>query len=66
VVARSESKITGWNGSAVKALTAVASQLSARLGFAGGENELVQPADRGEDGAAAPVNVAAHRRTTVR
>jgi DNA-binding IclR family transcriptional regulator len=46
VVARSESKITGWNGSAVKALTAVASQLSARLGFAGGENDPALPEER--------------------
>ena len=62
VVARSESKITGWDGSAVQALTAVASQLSARLGFAAGANDLVLPADRGEDGAAAPVSVAAGSR----
>jgi DNA-binding IclR family transcriptional regulator len=65
VVARSESKITGWDGSAVQALTAVASQLSARLGFAGGESHLLPPMARGDDNAAAPVNAAAHRRTTV-
>jgi DNA-binding IclR family transcriptional regulator len=33
VVARSEAKITGWNGSAVRALTEVAADVSARLGF---------------------------------
>ena len=62
VVARSESRITGWDGSAVQALTAVASQLSARLGFAAGENDLVLPADCGEGGVAAPVSVAAKSR----
>ncbi len=61
VVARSESGITGWNGSAVQALATVASQLSARLGFAGGESHLL-PKDRGDDDAAAPVNVAGSRR----
>jgi DNA-binding IclR family transcriptional regulator len=35
VVARSDAKITGWNGSAVRALSATAEQLSARLGFLG-------------------------------
>jgi DNA-binding IclR family transcriptional regulator len=34
VVARSEAKITGWNGSAVRALTEVAADVSGRLGFA--------------------------------
>lgn len=33
VVARSEAKITGWNGSAVRALTEVAADVSVRLGF---------------------------------
>ncbi len=33
VVARSDAKITGWNGSAVRALLATAKQISARLGF---------------------------------
>ena len=33
VVAKSDAKITGWNGSAVRALSATAEQLSARLGF---------------------------------
>jgi DNA-binding IclR family transcriptional regulator len=36
VVARSEAKITGWNGSAVRALTEAAAQMSARLGFVDG------------------------------
>jgi DNA-binding IclR family transcriptional regulator len=33
VVARSEARITGWNGSAVRALTETAAEISARLGF---------------------------------
>jgi DNA-binding IclR family transcriptional regulator len=33
VVARSEAKITGWSGSAVRALTVAAAEISARLGF---------------------------------
>jgi DNA-binding IclR family transcriptional regulator len=33
VVARSDSRITGWNGSAVQALGESASEISARLGF---------------------------------
>jgi DNA-binding IclR family transcriptional regulator len=33
VVARSEAKVTGWNGSAVRALTEVAADVSVRLGF---------------------------------
>ena len=33
VVARSDARITGWNGSAVRALTEIAAQLSARLGY---------------------------------
>ncbi len=33
VVARSDARITGWDGSAVRALTDTAAQLSARLGF---------------------------------
>jgi DNA-binding IclR family transcriptional regulator len=36
VVARSEAKITGWNGSAVRALAETASEISARLGFVDG------------------------------
>ena len=61
LVARSELGITGWNGSAVQALATVASQLSVRLGFAGGESHFL-PKDRGDDDAAAPVNVAGSRR----
>jgi DNA-binding IclR family transcriptional regulator len=34
VVARSEARITGWNGSAVQALAETAAEISARLGFA--------------------------------
>lgn len=37
VVARSEAKITGWNGSAVQALTDVAIRLSSRLGYSNGD-----------------------------
>jgi DNA-binding IclR family transcriptional regulator len=37
VVARSEAKITGWSGSAVRALTETAAEISARLGFVEGE-----------------------------
>jgi DNA-binding IclR family transcriptional regulator len=33
VVAKAEAKITGWNGSAVRALNDAAAQISARLGF---------------------------------
>jgi DNA-binding IclR family transcriptional regulator len=37
VVARSEAKITGWNGSAVRVLARTASDISRRLGFLDGE-----------------------------
>ena len=40
VVARSEAKITGWNGSAVRALAETAAEISARLGFADDEAPL--------------------------
>jgi hypothetical protein len=33
VVGRSEARITGWNGSAVRALAETAADISARLGF---------------------------------
>ena len=33
VVAKAEAKITGWNGSAVRALNEAAAQISSRLGF---------------------------------
>jgi DNA-binding IclR family transcriptional regulator len=42
VVARSEAKITGWNGSAVRALAETAAEVSARLGFADDETPLDQ------------------------
>lgn len=35
VVARADAEITGWNGSAVRALTATAAEVSERLGFIG-------------------------------
>ncbi len=35
VVARSDAEITGWNGSAVRALTEMAARVSAQLGYAG-------------------------------
>jgi|SRR5665213_3410629 len=41
VVARSDAKITGWNGSAVRALTDVAADVSVRLGFT---NDQERPA----------------------
>jgi DNA-binding IclR family transcriptional regulator len=37
VVARSEAKITGWSGSAVRALAETAAEISARLGFVEGD-----------------------------
>jgi DNA-binding IclR family transcriptional regulator len=37
VVARSEAKITGWNGSAVRALAETVAEASARLGFVDGD-----------------------------
>ncbi len=40
LVARSEAKITGWNGSAVRALTEFAAEISARLGFADEDTPL--------------------------
>jgi DNA-binding IclR family transcriptional regulator len=46
VVARSEDHITGWDGSAVRPLTDVAAQLSARLGYAKGEG--LQPVRGGK------------------
>ena len=46
VVARAEAKITGWDGSAVHALTAAAAQLSARLGFTEDRQCPVTPAHR--------------------
>jgi len=54
VVARSEARITGWDGSAVRALTDTAVQLSAQLGFADGEGNPPQPARGSEIEAAKP------------
>jgi len=54
VVARSEARITGWDGSAVRALTDTAVQLSAKLGFADGELSPPQPARGSEVEAAKP------------
>ncbi len=45
VVARSEAKITGWNGSAVRALAETAEEISARLGFVEDE-ALPKPKDQ--------------------
>jgi DNA-binding IclR family transcriptional regulator len=45
VVARSEAKITGWNGSAVHALSETAAEVSARLGFID-DRPLTAPQDR--------------------
>lgn len=43
VVARSEARITGWSGSAVRALTETAAEISARLGFV--ENDALLNAE---------------------
>jgi len=59
VVARSEDHITGWDGSDVRALTDVAAQLSARLGYAEGEG--LQRARGGEAKAEKPVKALAER-----
>ena len=61
VVARSEDHITGWDGSAVRALTDVAAQLSARLGHAEGEG--LQPVRDGKVEATKPVMTMAERRS---
>jgi len=45
VVARSDAKITGWDGSAVRALTDTAVELSARLGFIDNGNGLPRRID---------------------
>lgn len=50
VVARSDAKITGWDGSAVRALTDMTAQLSARLGFVGERSRQ----SKQTDGAAKP------------
>jgi DNA-binding IclR family transcriptional regulator len=39
VVARAQANITGWDGTAVRALTETAQELSARLGYLAGENK---------------------------
>jgi DNA-binding IclR family transcriptional regulator len=54
VVARSEARITGWDGSAVRALTDTAVRLSARLGFADGEGNPQRSAHSSEVEAAKP------------
>lgn len=54
VVARSEARITGWDGSAVRALTDTAVRLSAQLGFADGEGNPPRSAHGSEVEAAKP------------
>ena len=66
VVARSEAQITGWDGSAVRALTEVAAQLSARLGFTGSEGNPSQSVRDGEVNAAKPVRAVADRRSAAK
>ena len=63
VVARSEAQITGWDGSAVRALTDVAAQLSARFGFTGADGKPSQPTRGGEVKATKPVKAVAERRS---
>ena len=59
VVARSEAKITGWDGSAVRALAEVAAQLSARLGCSNEHRRPLKQPNSGEREAKTPVRVAA-------
>jgi DNA-binding IclR family transcriptional regulator len=61
VVARSDAKITGWDGSAVRALTDMAAQLSARLGFVD-ERGRRSKRTGGEDKAERPEAMAGRRR----
>ena len=61
VVARSEANITGWDGSAVRALTEVAAQLSARLGYSNEHRRLLKQPNSGEQAAKTPAKVAASR-----
>jgi DNA-binding IclR family transcriptional regulator len=66
VVARSEDKITGWDGSAVRALTNVAAELSARLGFANERKRVSKQTRPGEHEAEKLAKAAANRRGIVR
>jgi DNA-binding IclR family transcriptional regulator len=43
VVARAQANITGWEGTAVRALTATTRDLSARLGHLAGEGKAARP-----------------------
>jgi DNA-binding IclR family transcriptional regulator len=61
VVARSEAKITGWNGSAVRALTEAAAQLSARLGYSGEHSRSAKQPEIREPEAKMPIKAAASR-----
>ena len=45
VVARAQANITGWDGTAVQALTETAQELSARLGYVAGENKTADAAN---------------------
>jgi DNA-binding IclR family transcriptional regulator len=58
VVARSEAKITGWSGSAVRALTEAATQLSTRLGYSGEHGQSPKQPAFGEPGAREHVKAA--------
>ena len=61
VVARSEAKITGWSGSAVRALTETADRLSARLGYSGKHGRSAKQREFGEAEAKGPIKAAASR-----
>jgi DNA-binding IclR family transcriptional regulator len=61
VVARSEANITGWDGSAVRALTEVAAQLSARLGYSNEHRRSLKQPNSGDQAAKTPAKVAASR-----
>jgi DNA-binding IclR family transcriptional regulator len=65
VVARSEAKITGWNGSAVRALIELAERISARLGHSRDDVPSAKPNGKGlREREAGPVPAAQRRRST--
>jgi DNA-binding IclR family transcriptional regulator len=66
IVARSEDKITGWEGSAVYALTTAAAELSARLGFSNERKPPSSQAGLGEHEAKHLAKAAANRRGILR
>ncbi|AMN39675.1 IclR family transcriptional regulator [Rhodoplanes sp. Z2-YC6860] len=67
VVARSDAKITGWDGSAVRALTDMTAQLSAKLGFVDQRSRQSKQTDgeaKSKTPAGAIVPVDGHREKT--